>query len=99
MHTQSYRQLNIRGAAGAGDEDEVVAIFGFVEDLVHIRAEHGGLDNGKVDAWGSVAEACSACIKITGSAQPAPSDVGAYRNSYAVYRDLYPALKSSFEKM
>ncbi len=52
-----------------------------------------------VKNWDSVAEACSFCIKITESIHPVPSEAESYRKSYTVYRDLYPALKSSFQKM
>lgn len=50
-------------------------------------------------AWTDVPSACEACIKITGSTQPEPGQVDAYRSAYALYRGLYPALKSSFSKM
>jgi xylulokinase len=49
--------------------------------------------------WNSVAEACSECIKIIGSTHPLPAESEAYRKSYAVYQELYPALKLSFAKM
>jgi xylulokinase len=74
-------------------------------ELVTVNTTEGGAYGAALLAgvgageWGIVAEACSACIKITGSTQPAPSDVEAYRTSYAVYRELYPALKPSFAKM
>ncbi|MBK6792898.1 MAG: xylulokinase [Anaerolineales bacterium] len=74
-------------------------------ELVTVNTTEGGaygaalLAGVGAGAWGSVAEACSACIKITGSTQPAPSDVEAYRKSYSVYRELYPALNLSFAKM
>jgi xylulokinase len=50
-------------------------------------------------AWSDVPAACTATIKITGSQQPDPAQVGLYGSSYNVYRELYPALKSSFWKM
>jgi xylulokinase len=49
--------------------------------------------------WADVALACRACVKITGSTQPEPSQVEAYRKAYPLYQELYPALKSSFHKM
>ena len=52
-----------------------------------------------IGKWGDVAKACSSCIKITGSTLPVPAESDAYRTSYAVYRELYPALKLSFAKM
>ena len=50
-------------------------------------------------AWKDVPGASDACIKITGSTQSEPSQTEAYRDSYALYQELYPALRSSFHKM
>src|SRR5688500_15393288 len=50
-------------------------------------------------AWPDVPSACNACIKITGSTQPDPSQKDAYRNAYPIYQAFYPALKSSFDQM
>ena len=49
--------------------------------------------------WNSVPEACKRTVKVTGATQPNPAQMDAYRQGYSLYRDLYPALKSSFEKM
>jgi xylulokinase len=49
--------------------------------------------------WSDVPSACKACIKITGSTLPNLSQIEAYRKSYPLYQELYPALKSSFGKM
>jgi xylulokinase len=50
-------------------------------------------------AWADVPTACRAAVKITGSTQPDSTQVIVYRKSYALYRELYPALKPSFDKM
>ena len=50
-------------------------------------------------AWSDVASACKACVKITGSTMPVAAQVETYRKAYPLYRELYPALKSSFAKM
>ena len=50
-------------------------------------------------AWSNVASACKACIKITEITQPDPAQMDAYRKSYVIYRELYPALRSSFARM
>ncbi len=50
-------------------------------------------------AWSDVQSACKEAVKITGSTQPETSQIDAYRKAYAVYQELYPALKQSFEKM
>ena len=49
--------------------------------------------------WSDVPSASDACIKITGSTQPVPSEMDVYRQTYPVYQDLYPALKSSFGRI
>src|SRR5512134_247236 len=50
-------------------------------------------------AWSDVPSACKAVVKITGSTNPEPSQVDAYRKAYPLYQELYPALKPSFGKM
>ena len=50
-------------------------------------------------AWTDVVSACKTCVKITGSTLPDSAQVDVYRKSYAVYQELYPALKASFGKM
>src|SRR5687768_14916218 len=50
-------------------------------------------------AWTDVESACRTVIKLTGSVIPDPAQVESYRKAYPLYRELYPALKPSFEKM
>jgi len=50
-------------------------------------------------AWPDVVSACKASVKITGSTMPDSAQVDVYRKSYALYQELYPALKTSFGKM
>jgi xylulokinase len=50
-------------------------------------------------AWSDVPGACKAVIKITGSTNPDPAQSEAYQKAYSLYRELYPALKPSFDKM
>jgi xylulokinase len=50
-------------------------------------------------AWPDVESACKTAIKVTGRTSPDPAQVDVYRPAYQLYRDLYPALKPSFEKM
>jgi len=49
--------------------------------------------------WSDVISACYSCVKITGSTLPVSSQVEKYRNSYSLYQELYPALKTSFARM
>ncbi len=50
-------------------------------------------------AWKDTAEACASTIKITGRTEPDAVSVETYAQSYAIYRDLYPALKDEFARM
>ena len=50
MDAEGEGQLDIRGAAGAGDKNQVVMVSGFGKDLVQICAQHFGADDGQVDA-------------------------------------------------
>jgi xylulokinase len=49
--------------------------------------------------WSDVPSACKSVIKITGSTNPDSAQSDAYRKAYSLYRELYPALKPSFDKM
>jgi xylulokinase len=74
-------------------------------ELVTVNTTEGGAYGAALLAgvgagtWKSVAEACTACIRITGSTQPVPAESEAYLKSYEVYRELYPALKQSFGRL
>ncbi|MFT3894398.1 MAG: xylulokinase [Anaerolineales bacterium] len=74
-------------------------------ELVTVNTTEGGaygaalLAGVGAGAWKDVVSACRACIKITGSTQPDPFQVETYQGTYAIYQDLYPALKGSFEKL
>jgi xylulokinase len=74
-------------------------------ELVTVNTTEGGaygaalLASVGAGAWSDVASACKSAVKITGSTQPDVSQAETYRKSYALYRELYPALKGSFEKM
>lgn len=50
-------------------------------------------------AWPDVATACEVAVQITGSTLPDITSVPVYRQAYALYRDLYPALTPSFQKL
>lgn len=50
-------------------------------------------------AWPNVPSACKAVIKVTETTRPDAQTFDAYRKAYAVYRELYPALRPSFAKL
>jgi xylulokinase len=49
--------------------------------------------------WSNVANACKKVIKVTGITSPDERQAVKYRNLYPHYRELYPALKSIFQKI
>jgi xylulokinase len=74
-------------------------------ELVTVNTTEGGaygaalLAGVGAGAWSDVISACRTSVKITGSTQPDPAQVDVYRKSYAVYQELYPALKGSFRRL
>jgi xylulokinase len=49
--------------------------------------------------WPDVATACDDVIKISGSTFPNETQAAKYRETYSLYRELYPVLRPSFTKM
>jgi xylulokinase len=49
--------------------------------------------------WPDVITACGQTVKVTGKTNPDPSEAEVYQRSYAIYQDLYPALKTEFARM
>ena len=52
-----------------------------------------------VGAWDSVEAACDATIAVTGRDEPDPGWTAVYADLHARYRELYPALKPTFERL
>ena len=50
-------------------------------------------------AWADVPTATRAAVKLGAATSPAQADLARYRADYALYRELYPALKGSFAKL
>jgi xylulokinase len=50
-------------------------------------------------AWASVEEACDATIAISGRDEPVADWAKAYEELYSRYRELYPALKPTFDAL
>jgi xylulokinase len=49
--------------------------------------------------WTDVPSACKETIRLTGQTAPDEAQVKIYRKMYPLYRELYPALTSSFNKI
>jgi xylulokinase len=52
-----------------------------------------------VGAWVDVSTACKKTVHLTGQTLPDDEQVRIYRKLYPLYQELYPTLKSSFEKL
>ena len=50
-------------------------------------------------AWPSVDAACDATVAVTGRDAPDPEWARVYDGLYARYRELYPALKPTFDRL
>ncbi len=75
---------------------ELVTAGGTTEGAAYGAALLAGVGTG---AWKDVISACKACVKITGRTLPDPAQAGTYQKAYLLFDELYPALKSSFERM
>ncbi len=49
--------------------------------------------------YGTIEEACSTVVKVTGATPPQAENVTVYQDYYELYRTLYPNLKTSFETL
>lgn len=52
-----------------------------------------------VGVWVDVSTACKKTVHLTGQTLPDDEQVRIYRKLYPLYQELYPTLKSSFEKL
>jgi xylulokinase len=75
--------------------DRPVRVVGTAESAAHGAAILAATGAG---AFASVAEACEAAVEVGPAIEPGDG-VATYAESYAVYRDLYPALRNSFHRL
>jgi xylulokinase len=99
------KQVRASGGGTKGALWQRILASVFDAELVTVNTSEGAafgaalLAGVGTGAWSDVPAACKAVVKITGSTQPNPAQSDAYRNAYSLYRELYPALKPSFDKM
>ncbi|MCG6920969.1 MAG: xylulokinase [Acidobacteria bacterium] len=91
------------GAKGALWRKIVASVLGLpmvtvtsTEGAAYGAALLGGVGAG---AWPSVEAACDATIAVTGRDEPVAEWVKAYDDLYPRYRELYPALKPTFDSL
>ncbi len=90
--TRSQLWMNILASVLEADLSSV----GAVEGAAYGAALLAGVGAG---AWADVTTACAQVVKLTRINHPAEPQVEIYRKMYPFYRELYPALSSTFHKM
>jgi len=92
------RQVRVSGGGARSPLWRQILADVFNSELVTVNTTEGAAYGAALLAgvgagfWPDTDQACQACVKITGSAQPRPEAVLAYQDYYTLYRDLYPAL-------
>jgi xylulokinase len=78
-------------------------VFGV--ELVTVSSEEGAAYGAALLAavgsgvWPDVPAACRQVIQVTGSTKPRREQMAVVDRQYAIYRDLYPALKDTFHRL
>jgi xylulokinase len=76
--------------------DTELATVNTTEGAAYGAALLAGVGSGH---WPSVDAACEAKIRITGEVKPNLEAARKYKDAYGMYRELYPALKETFNRM
>jgi xylulokinase len=99
------RQVRASGGGTKGALWRQILASVLEADLVTVNTSEGAAYGAALLAavgakvWRDVPSACAKAVKITGTTRPDPAQVDAYRQAYPLYRELYPALKPSFQRM
>ncbi len=97
-------QVRISGGGGKSPLWRQILADVFNAEIVTVNTAEGAAYGAALlaatgaGAFNSVEEACDSLIQITGRTTPGP-DVAAYETMYPLYRNLYPALKSTFDAL
>ncbi len=96
---ENIRQVRVSGGGARSLLWRQILADVFDAELVTVNSTEGAAYGAALLAgvgtgfWNSVDEACAATIKITGSTIPDANRVEIYKRGYALYRQLYPALR------
>ena len=96
---EEIRQVRVSGGGARSQLWRQILADVFDAELVTVNSTEGAAYGAALLAgvgtgiWSSVDEACAATIKITGSTAPDMERVKVYERGYALYRQLYPALR------
>ncbi len=101
----SIRQIRASGGGTKGALWRQILSSVLQSELVTVNTTEGAafgaalLAGVGAGAWSDVPAACDRTIRVTGRTKPIEQDVEVYKTSYALYRELYPALKTTFTKI
>jgi len=101
----NIRQVRLSGGGAKSPIWRQILADVLGQDLVTVNTTEGGafgaalLAGVGAGAWASVPEACARIIKVVDRVEPQTAQVAAYNQLYPLYRDLYPALKPTFDKV
>ena len=101
----SIDQVRISGGGAKSPLWQQILADVFNTDLVTVNTTEGAAFGAALLAavgagyWQNVDAACDATIRVTGQVNPDVKNTRRYEDRYEIYRELYPALKSSFIKM
>jgi xylulokinase len=92
-------QVRVSGGGARSEFWRQILANVFESELVTVNTTEGAAFGAALLAgvgagnWVDVNSACESVIRVTGSTMPEPNQIPVYRQTYSIYRDLYPALK------
>lgn len=101
----SIQQVRISGGGARSSLWRQILADLLDSELVTVNTDEGAaygaalLAGVGIGVWPDVERACRQVIQITGSTKPRPEQATHYTAVYKQYRQLYPALKSSFANL
>lgn len=108
IQNAGLEHINQIRASGGGTKGKIwrqILADVLENELVSVNTTEGGafgaalLAGVGMGVWEDVVTACRETIQITGKTIPDPDNFDIYRSQYQVYRELYPLLKGTFEKL
>jgi xylulokinase len=102
---EDIRQVRVSGGGSKSTIWRQILASVLETELVTVNATEGAAYGAALLAgisagiWPDIVAACKQVIQVASITAPDEKQAGVYRKMYPLYRQLYPALKSSFQKM
>jgi xylulokinase len=99
------RQVRASGGGAKGALWRQILADVLETEIVTVNASEGAAYGAALLAgvgagiWDDVPAACGACLQFTGTTSRDEGRAEVYRRTYPIYRDLYPALKPTFDRV